>query len=169
MLTKGGYLETAYKLLQQTTPPSWLYSVTRGATTIWESWEGYDSDGEPFASHNHYSFGSVMEWVYRYMVGIDTDIHFPGYKKIRLQPRPGGGITYAQASLNTVRGVVDCGWKFENDTFLMDFSIPANTTADVVLPEWAESVSESDGLSFAKKEGCLCASVLPGKYHIECR
>ena len=169
VLTKGGYLETAYRMLQETTCPSWLYSVTRGATTIWESWEGYDPEGEPFASHNHYSFGSVMEWVYRYMVGIDTDIHAPGYKKIRFQPRPGGGITFAQASVDTVRGVVTCGWKRENNVFMMDFSIPANTTADVILPKFAETVLESDGLNFTRKNGDLCASALPGKYHIECR
>lgn len=168
VLTKWGYLETAYKLLLQTTSPSWLYPVTRGATTIWESWEGYDSDGEPFASHNHYSFGSVMEWVYRYMVGIDTDIHAPGYKKIRFQPRPGGGITYAQASLNTVRGTVACGWKHENNKFIMDFSIPSNTIAEVVLPEFATSVLDSDILCFERCNGSLCASAEPGEYHIEC-
>lgn len=169
VLTKGGHLETAYKMLLQTTPPSWLYPVTRGATTIWESWEGYDSDGEPFASHNHYSFGSVMEWVYRYMVGIDTDILAPGYKKICFQPRPGGGITFAQANLDTVRGIVSCGWKHEGDEFIMDFTVPSNTTAKVILPEFVKTVSETDGLSFDKKYGYFCSDVLPGKYHIECK
>lgn len=168
VLTKGGYLETAYRMLLQTTSPSWLYPVTKGATTIWESWEGYDKDGEPFASHNHYSFGSVMEWVYRYMIGIDTDIHAPGYKKIKVQPRPGGGITYAKACIDTVRGKVSCGWKREGKMFIMDFAIPANTSARVILPEFVKAIPENDGLCFEKNDGLLCANVNPGEYHIKC-
>lgn len=168
VLTKAGYIETAYKMLSQTTSPSWLYPVTKGATTIWESWEGYDKDGEPFASHNHYSFGSVMEWVYRYMVGIDTYIQTPGYKKIKIQPMPGGGITYAKASIDTVRGNVSCGWKKENNIFIVEFTIPANTTADIILPEFVESVSESSGLCFKKNNGCFSAIAKSGQYHIEC-
>lgn len=168
VLTKGGHLETAYQMLLQTTPPGWLYPVTKGATTIWESWEGYDKDGEPFASHNHYAFGSVMEWVYRYMVGIDTDIHAPGYKKIKLRPRPGGGITYAKASIDTVRGKVSCGWKREGKAFMMDFAIPANTAARIVLPDFVDAVSESGGLYFERNNGHFCADANPGEYHIEC-
>lgn len=169
VLTKGGYLETAYKMLLQTTSPSWLYPVTKGATTIWESWEGYDADGEPFASHNHYAFGSVMEWVYRYMAGIDTDIHAPGYKRIRLQPRPGGSISFARAAIDTVRGTVSCGWKQDGSAFIMDFTIPANTDAEVILPEFVGAVSKNSGLCFEKRDGCFRADVLPGVYHIECR
>lgn len=168
VLTKGGHLETAYKMLLQTTSPSWLYPVTKGATTIWESWEGYDEDGEPFASHNHYSFGSVMEWVYRYMVGIDTDIHSPGYKRIKLRPRPGGGITYAKASMDTVRGKVSCGWKREDKAFIMDFAIPANTAAKIVLPQFVQCVLENNGLCFERNNGLFCADADPGEYHIEC-
>ncbi len=168
VLTKGGHLETAYKMLLNTASPGWLYPVTKGATTIWESWEGYDRDGEPFASHNHYAFGSVMEWVYRYMAGIDTDIHAPGYKKIKLKPMPGGGITHAKASIDTVRGIVSCGWKLEGNRFIMDFTVPVNTTAEVFLPEFVGTISENARLCFEKKNGVFRAAAEPGEYHIEC-
>lgn len=168
VLAKGGYLETAYKMLLETTFPSWLYPVTKGATTIWESWEGYDRDGEPFASHNHYSFGAIMEWVYRYVAGIDTDHRAPGYKKIKLKPMPGGGITYAKASIDTVRGIVSCGWKYEGSKFILDAEVPANTTAEIILPESVKAVLINNGLDFEENDGLFYASAKPGQYHIEC-
>lgn len=169
VLTKGGHLETAYKTLQQTTPPSWLYSVTRGATTTWETWLGYSADGEPYASHNHYAFGSIFEWIYRYMVGIDTYIEHPAYKRFKIAPNPGGGISFAKAEIDTIRGQIYCEWTYTDDVFTLNFSIPANTEADIILPKGMDKIEEDSGLLFAQTDKRMCARALPGDYLLRCR
>lgn len=168
VLTKGGYLETAYKMLLTTTPPSWLYPVTRGATTIWETWEGYDQNGEPLASHNHYAFGSVMEWVYRYMVGIDTEFEHPGYRRFRIVPRPGKEISSATARIDTARGIIECAWEKNASQFVLQFTVPSNTTADLVLPHGVEKVIDGGGLNFDQKDGEYTAAATPGTYRVVC-
>src|SRR5690606_34005200 len=96
VLSDHGYDELAYALLKQDTFPSWLYSVRQGATTIWERWDSW-TEHKGFGpartnSMNHYALGSVGEWMYRYMAGIDTSAEQPGYKHIRIRPRIGGGM-----------------------------------------------------------------------------
>ena len=164
VLTKGGYPETAYRMLLNTSTPGWMYPITRGATTIWESWEGYGPDGEPFASHNHYAFGSVMEWVYRYMAGIDTVKGSPAYKKIRIAPVPGGDITEAGLTLDTVRGKVTSEWKLNSGMFCLHVEIPSNTTAEVMMPKGVTDVIQKCGEDWVLVNGRYCAKLCPGKY-----
>lgn len=166
-LTRGGHLDAAYKMLRNKEIPGWLYPVTKGATTIWETWEGYDPDGQPFASHNHYAFGAVMEWVYRYMVGIDTVSGDPGYKKFAIHPCPGGGISHAQATIETVRGKIACKWALEGGRFVLDVSVPANTSAEIVLPDFVREAPYSSGAVFSEKDGKFRADVCAGEYHIK--
>lgn len=169
VLTKGGHTETAYKMLLNRQVPGWMYPVTRGATTIWETWEGYGPDGEPFASHNHYAFGAVMEWVYRYMAGIDTIKGFPGYKKFMIRPCPGGGITYAKAAIETVRGRIECGWEIvDSGRFILDVTIPSNTSALIYLPSCVNEIENAGGLRFAADNGAVYADAPAGRYHIVC-
>ena len=168
VLTKGGHLDTAYKMLLNKEIPGWLYPVTRGATTIWETWEGYGPDGEPFASHNHYAFGAVMEWVYRYVVGIDTKSGAPGYKQFTIRPYPGGGLSYAGAAIETVRGRIASGWRIDMDTFTLDVSVPANTSAEIVLPDLVSCVTDASGLAFEIAGGVYRADAEAGDYHIVC-
>ncbi len=168
VLTRGGHLDTAYKMLLNKEIPGWLYPVTRGATTIWETWEGYDPNGDPFASHNHYAFGAVMEWVYRYMVGIDTCSDSPGYKHFVICPCPGGGIRYAWAELDTVRGRIACKWVLEGNRFELTFTVPANTTAEIRLPNAVTAVRDSGGLCFHREDNALCAEAEAGEYRIVC-
>lgn len=168
VLTQGGHLDTAYRMLRNKEIPGWLYPVTRGATTIWETWEGYDPEGEPFASHNHYAFGAVMEWIYRYMVGIDTCHGAPGYKRFMIHPCPGGGISYAKAVLETVRGQICCKWSLSETDFLLDVTVPANTSAEIRLPEFIRKVTAADRLEFSETNGELRAETCAGEYHIEC-
>lgn len=148
--------------------PGWLYPVTRGATTIWETWEGYDPDGEPFASHNHYAFGAIMEWIYRYVVGIDTCADAPGYKRFVIQPNPGGGLRFAGAELETVRGRIACKWSFADERFVLEVNVPANTGAEIRLPAFVKEVVDSAGLSFFETDGLLCADTHAGEYRIIC-
>src|SRR5690606_32130348 len=91
-LTDGGELDLAYRLLLSTEYPSWGYSIEQGATTMWERWDSYKADGTfqdvGMNSFNHYAFGSVGEWLYRYVDGIDVDPGAPGHKRSLVRPRP---------------------------------------------------------------------------------
>ncbi len=107
-LTETGHLDAAYRLLLQRTCPSWLYPVTMGATTIWERWDSMLPDGSinsgEMTSFNHYALGAVVDWMHRTIGGIAP--LEPGYRRVRIAPRPGGGLTWASTSLETVHGLV---------------------------------------------------------------
>lgn len=136
VLSKYGHNETAYNLLLRERYPSWLYPVTRGATTIWERWDGIKPDGtfqsEDMNSFNHYAYGAIGEWLYENVAGIKPSA--PGYKIITIEPSPGGGLTHAKAIINSVHGRIESSWEFEGDTFTLHVEIPANTTSLVKLP-----------------------------------
>ncbi len=138
VLTRFGYTDVAYQLLLQESYPSWLYPVKMGATTIWERWDGIKPDGTfqtpGMNSFNHYAYGAIGDWLYRAVAGIDTYEDGAGYKHIRLQPRPGGGFTYANADLQTHYGKISSHWKIENGNFLLTIEVPANTLASVYIP-----------------------------------
>ena len=87
VLADTGHLDIAYELLLQDTPPSWLYMVERGATTVWELWEGVDTDGHPHDSLNHYSKGAVISFLHSYVVGITLLDGHPAYRRFRVEPR----------------------------------------------------------------------------------
>jgi alpha-L-rhamnosidase len=154
VLTRFGYTNVAYDLLMQQSYPSWLYPVKMGATTIWERWDGIKPDGSfqtpGMNSYNHYAYGAIGDWMYRHMAGINSDPAAPGYKKIRISPKPGGGITHVSGELNTPYGLVSSSWKIENKVFRLDVQVPANTTASVMLPDGKET------------------EVGSGSYHFEC-
>lgn len=153
VLTRFGYAEVAYALLTQETYPSWLYPVKMGATTIWERWDGIRPDSTfqtpGMNSFNHYAYGAIGDWLYRTVAGIREAA--PGYKKILIAPLPGGHLTSASATLRSPYGVIRSTWKIANGTFRLEVDIPANTTAEVLLPDSASMTSapmvtpESDG------------------------
>ncbi|WP_207511109.1 alpha-L-rhamnosidase [Longitalea luteola] len=150
VLSRFGYTDVAYTLLLQETYPSWLYPVKMGATTIWERWDGIRPDSTfqtaTMNSFNHYAYGAIGDWMYRVMVGLDTDEEAVGYKKIRVKPHIGGGFTYAAASYNTRYGKLASAWKIENEKLLFDVTIPANTTATIYIPvKGSDEVLENNG------------------------
>lgn len=154
VLTRFGHTDVAYTLLMQESYPSWLYPVKMGATTIWERWDGIKPNGSfqtpDMNSYNHYAYGAIGDWMYRNITGINGDTLVPGYKKIHITPKPGGGITHASGELNTPYGWVTSSWKIENSLFKLDVRIPANTSAIVVLPDAERKETGS------------------GEYHFEC-
>ncbi|MDQ0915544.1 glycoside hydrolase family 78 protein [Paenibacillus sp. V4I5] len=137
-LTEGGREDLAYTLLNQGTFPSWLYSIKHGATTIWERWDawtetnGFQNPG--MNSFNHYSLGSVGEWMYQNIMGINTDEDSPGYKHIVIHPRPGGGLDFAKGEFHSVYGRIRVEWKLERSLFVLKVQIPVNTTATIYVP-----------------------------------
>ncbi len=138
VLTNANKTDVAYKLLAQTTWPSWLYSVTRGATTIWERWDGWTEENgfqDPgMNSFNHYAYGAVGDWLNTSVAGIDTDHEHPGYKRIVMAPKPGGNLSYARGTIDTVYGVVSSSWRIQGSQFIWSVKIPANTSAVLIPP-----------------------------------
>lgn len=164
-LTQNGYLDVAYTLLNNDTFPSWGYSIKQGATTIWERWDGWTKDKgfqDPgMNSFNHYSLGSVGEWMANTVAGIDLDPQNPAYKHIILRPRPGGGLTFAKAAYDSIQGRIVSDWKKDGATFTYKVEVPANTTATIFVPidkpdasvwESGKPATQSEGVTFVRNE-----------------
>ncbi|WP_325176593.1 glycoside hydrolase family 78 protein [Paenibacillus alkalitolerans] len=138
-LSDYGYSDTAYDLLLQETFPSWFYQIKHGATTIWERWDGWTEENGIHASRmnsfNHYAFGAVGEWLYRYMAGIDTDPGQPGFKHIRIQPHPGIGVSKVHAEYDSLYGKIVSSWQLQDGRFRLQVNIPVNTTATIRMPD----------------------------------
>jgi len=136
-------------LLNRKEYPSWLYPITQGATTIWERWDGQRPNGSfqnvRMNSFNHYAYGAIGEWLYTYIAGIQIDEEKPGYKHFFLNPHPGGGLTYAKATFESMYGTIVSDWKIENGSFNYNIKIPVNTTATVVLPGTNEKETFGSG------------------------
>ncbi len=150
VLSRFGYLDVAYDLLNQDTYPSWLYPVKQGATTIWERWDGIKPDGDfqdaGMNSFNHYAYGAIGEWLYQVVAGLEVDPEAPGYKHSLIQPQPGGGLTSVRATLNSMYGQVVSAWELAEERFKLAVTVPANTRATVRLPAASlEQVTESGG------------------------
>ena len=157
VLTRFGYLDEAYLLLNREQYPSWFYPVTQGATTIWERWDGQKPDGtfqdKGMNSFNHYAYGAVGDWMYRVMAGIDIDAAAPGYKHVVMQPRPGGGFTSVKASHESLYGEVASAWTLEGSTFTLTTDVPANTHATIRLPGAKSEGVTLDGKPLATGNG----------------
>lgn len=133
VLCENGRRDVAYKLMFQTKCPSWLYEVEQGATTMWESWGAIGEDGTVSTySYNHYAFGCVGDWMYRELGGIKALA--PGYKKIRVAPALDCGLSWAKVKEETPYGETCVEWKIEEGRAAVSVQIPANTTAEIVLP-----------------------------------
>lgn len=175
-LTDNGHTEVAYDLLTQEEFPSWMYSIKHGATTIWERWDGWTEEKgfqtPSMNSFNHYSLGSVGEWMYRYMAGIEADPASPGFKHAIIRPRPGRRLTWVKASYASNYGTISTEWQMEpNGVFKLQVSIPANTTADVYVPGEAALVNGAEpGISpvpGSKQDGCSLFRLGSGRYAFE--
>jgi alpha-L-rhamnosidase len=138
-LTKIGREDIAYKLLLKKDFPSWLFPVTRGATTMWERWDGMKKDGS-FAtpemnSFNHYAYGAVGDWLYTSVAGIDSDPKEPGYKHIIFKPIPLKELGYAKARILTENGEIISSWEFtgNGNECKFSFTIPKGSHATLYL------------------------------------
>jgi len=134
-LADTGHLDVAYEVLLQDTPPSWLAMVARGATTVWEDWDGIAEDGTPKASLNHYSKGAVISFLHQYVAGVKLLDDHPGYERFRIAPRPGGGLTWARAVHDSPYGRIESFWRIDDGRFHLSVAVPPGTTAEVLLPD----------------------------------
>lgn len=139
-LTMTGHLDDAYALLLQRDAPSWLYAVTMGATTIWERWDSMLPDGSinpgEMTSFNHYAFGAVADWMHRTVGGLAP--LEPGYRRILIAPQPGGGLTWAETSLETPHGRSAVRWDLDGSELRVEVAVPAGSEAVLRLPGRAD-------------------------------
>ncbi|MDR2746224.1 MAG: glycoside hydrolase family 78 protein [Treponema sp.] len=163
VLSENGRLDLAYELLLKEDFPSWLYQVSRGATTIWEHWDGLKPDGTMWSpdmnSFNHYAYGAVSDWVFSVVGGIDTDPEWPGFARSILKPRPGPGINWAETSYESAYGAIRLRWEIRGGNMNISVEIPPNTGAKLFFP--GAGPGAAAGLSFAPDGSAVLGS---GRY-----
>ena len=135
VLADSGHADVAYDVLFQRTPPSWLVMLDRGATTIWEDWEGIDDNGEPHASLNHYSKGAVVRFLHSHILGLRQAQGCAAWESFTVAPVPPAGLAWARGSLDTPQGRITVDWQAKEDGFHITVDIPAGTTAEVIFPD----------------------------------
>ncbi len=150
VLCGTGHTNVAYRLLEQDSAPSWRYMIDHGATTIWERWDGWtEQRGFQSAwmnSFNHYALGSVGEWLYRFVLGIDQGPGQAGFGRLLIRPHPGGSLTAASGSYRSVRGLIRTGWQRADGMFRFNLEIPPNASACIRVPSSdARSVRDGTG------------------------
>jgi alpha-L-rhamnosidase len=155
-LTLAGHVDVAYRLLLQDTYPSWLYPVKHGATTIWERWNGWTHEDGFFNPHmnsfNHYSLGSVGEWLFRHVAGIELDPLEPGFRRFTLKPFLGAGLDFARASYRSLQGQICSEWTRAGDTLTWTVVVPPNTSARILVPSEPGTEVSADGLTITDRE-----------------
>jgi alpha-L-rhamnosidase len=171
VLSRFGYADLAYELLNQESFPSWLYPVKKGATTIWERWDGIKPDGSfqdvSMNSFNHYSYGAIGEWLYRVVAGIEVDPNEPGYRHVFIQPQPGGGLTHARATLQSPYGEVACAWQLSEKDMRLQVTVPPNTRATVRLPARSLAQVKEGGKALKAANGVTNATAKSGIVTLE--
>jgi alpha-L-rhamnosidase len=138
VLSSAGHTDVAYRLLEQDALPSWRYMIDHGATTIWERWDGWSTErgfqSAQMNSFNHYSLGSVGEWLYRFVLGIDLAPDGAGFRHLVMRPHPGGQLSQVSGAYHSVRGPISSRWQRDDTTFTFRVSLPPNVTASVRVP-----------------------------------
>ena len=136
-LSNNGYAETAYDLLLRREYPSWLYPISKGATTVWEHWDGIKPDGTMWStdmnSFNHYAYGAVADWMYGSAAGINSDPDRPGFEHIIFRPVTDRRLDFVKASIDTRRGTVASEWRRENGRIKYIFTVPEGCCASAVI------------------------------------
>jgi alpha-L-rhamnosidase len=159
--------EMAYRIANQRDFPGWGYMVANGATTLWETWAASDNT----YSKNHPMFGSVGEWFYRSLLGINASA--PGFKKIIIKPQPAGDMKHAKGSYISPYGKIGSAWEITDGKFSLNAEIPVNTTAEIWLPlKYGENITEAgkvisgvNGLKMLREEnGYAIFSAGSGSY-----
>ena len=158
-LSDTGHADTAYRVLLNEECPGWLYAVNQGATTIWERWDALlpngtvnlsndqaggenassadldpeDQSAPSMTSFNHYAYGAVGDWLYRRVAGLEA--LEPGWKRFRVKPVPGGGLTWAEAHTQTPCGMACARWEIKDRSFALTVDVPEGASCEATLPD----------------------------------
>jgi alpha-L-rhamnosidase len=162
VLSEHGYPEVAYDLLFQRTYPSWLYSIGRGATTMWERWDGWTDEGgfqtAEMNSFNHYALGSIGNWLFETVAGLSQSDDSVGYDRLCFRPVPSKRLSYARATIQTRRGLAKSGWQAKDGGIEVDVTVPPGASADLIIPT-------SDPSTIHEVTGCV-SEVRPASWRI---
>ena len=178
VLSANGMNDLAYHLLLEKGYPGWLYEVIMGATTIWERWNSVEPDGKisgtEMNSLNHYSYGSIVEWMFRCMAGINPDEKGAGFKTFTISPKPNYQISGACAKLRSAAGLIESSWKIEGKELQFTFTVPFDAKATIVLPDAdLKTLEKACPGIFTAEAGCrqegstVVFTAEPGTYHID--
>ena len=137
-LTAYGRPDLAYKIATNRTYPSWGYMIDNGATTIWELWNGNTADPAMNSGNHVMLLGDLLSWYYESLGGIQTDKSEVGFKKIILKPIFPKGLNFVKASHQSPYGMIKSEWEKSKNQLVWNIQIPANTTADVTLPQGSD-------------------------------
>ena len=175
-LSDNGRPDVAYTIATQKAYPSWGYMAEKGATTIWELWNG-DTANPAMNSRNHLMLvGDLGIWFYEYLAGIQADGAKPGFKHIIMKPVPVEGLSFARASHESLYGTISSDWEIEGDQFVWNVQVPPNTTATVYVPtskpagvtESGKPAAEAEGVKFVgAKDGRAVYEVGSGQYQFK--
>ena len=146
VLADHGYVDLAYRVLFQDSEPSWMTMLDRGATTVWEAWNGIDANGVAHDSLNHYSKGAVIAFLHEYIAGIQPAA--PGYAAIRIAPHPHPRLERASATIETPYGAVSSSWRIVDGAFLLDVVTPAGVATEIELPDGRRETTEGGTHTF---------------------
>jgi alpha-L-rhamnosidase len=135
MLSKHGYHDLAYRMINQTTYPSWGYMVEKGATSIWELWNSDTERPEGMNSRNHFALGCVGEWMWNTLAGVNICDDQPGFRRVIIKPEPVADLKWVKAEYETNYGKIVVDWKVDGTNFSMNLTVPANSSALVIMPE----------------------------------
>ncbi|MFJ4616612.1 family 78 glycoside hydrolase catalytic domain [Streptomyces sp. NPDC088812] len=135
VLAETGRADLAYQVLLQDAPPSWMHMLDQGATTVWELWEAVDAEGVAHESLNHYSKGAVIDFLHRFAAGLRIVDEGPGYRRFRVEPCPGGGLTWAEVTHDSPYGRIEVAWRKHGQATRLRVTVPPGAEAHVVLPD----------------------------------
>ncbi|KAJ5887274.1 hypothetical protein N7504_011321 [Penicillium tannophilum] len=173
-LTKAGYPQLAYRMLQEKSCPSWMYPITMGSTTIWERWDSMRPDGSinpgEMTSFNHYALGSIINWLHTTVAGVSP--LEPGWREFLVKPVPGGTVTSAEVVYETAYGKLECSWVLADQCFKLQLVVPPNSRAKVVLPgnkdkKWIGSGQYTFETKFDSQVGWPPKALVPPMFHPE--
>ncbi len=176
-LSHYGHADVAYKLLFNKRYPSWLYPVTKGATTIWERWDCIKPDGTfqttGMNSFNHYAYGAVGMWLYETVAGLQHDA--AGYKSFVVNPTLTDSLSYAKATHHSMYGDILVAWERQGNKLIMNVQVPVNSSATVHLPtnnfekitESGKPIRKALGVVVSQEGNTTYAQIGSGIYHFE--
>jgi alpha-L-rhamnosidase len=162
VLSDNGRPDLACTIATQTTYPSWGYMISKGATTMWELWNGDTADSGMNSRNIVMLIGDLNIWLHEYLAGIRPDPEAPGFKKIIIKPEVVGGLTRAKAGYDSIRGRIVSDWKCDGNKFTLAITVPANTTATVFVPASGPEVVTESGQLASQSEGVTLLRSEPG-------
>jgi alpha-L-rhamnosidase len=159
VLASHGHLDLAYELLLRSGSRSWMSVIDNGGTTFWETWDGIAPDGTTMLALNMPTRASVVEFLHGHVAGVRLDEELPAYRRFRVEPQPGGGLTWAEVRHDCPYGRIEAAWRVEKGRFSLDVTVPPGTTAEVVLPDGTRAEAAPGGHTFTARAGLVDSGV----------